>query len=145
MTAGIIRKAMRAQRVTLAALAALLLSPLACGDDEPFARAQRDGRIAMTLDEFRLDPQKVFSPTGRVRIVATNRGRLTHNIAIEEDDENLEPGVQPREYARSRTAHPGQTVVARATLRPGRYRLVCTLANHDNLGQYGVLIVREAG
>ena len=136
---------MRAKRVTLAALAALLLIPLACRDDEPFARAQGDGRIAMTLDEFRLVPQKVFSPTGRVRIVATNRGRLTHNIAIEEDDENLEPGVQPREFARSRTAHPGETVVARATLRPGRYRLVCTLANHDNLGQYGVLIVREAG
>ena len=53
--------------------------------------------------------------------------------------------VHPREYARSRTAHPGETVVARAVLRPGRYRLVCTLANHDNLGQYGVLIVRQAG
>src|SRR5688572_5891315 len=45
MTAGIIRKAMRAQRVTLAVLAALLGVPLACGDDEPFVRAEGDGRI----------------------------------------------------------------------------------------------------
>jgi hypothetical protein len=144
MTAGIIRKAMRAQRVTLAVLTAVLLVPLACGDGEPFTRAEGDGRVAMTLDEFRLDPQRVFSPTGRVRIVATNRGRLTHNIAIVEDVEEVATEDEPLEYARSRTAHPGETVVARATLRPGRYRLLCTLANHDNLGQYGLLVVRQA-
>jgi plastocyanin len=79
-----------------------------------------------------------------VRIVATNRGRLTHNIAIVEDVEEVATEDEPLEYARSRTAHAGETVVARATLRPGRYRLVCTLANHDNLGQYGVLVVRQA-
>jgi hypothetical protein len=26
-------------------------------------------------------------------------------------------------------------------LEPGKYRLVCTIANHDNLGQYGELKV----
>jgi len=27
------------------------------------------------------------------------------------------------------------------TLKPGKYRLLCTIANHDNLGQYGELKV----
>jgi hypothetical protein len=27
------------------------------------------------------------------------------------------------------------------TLKPGKYRIVCTIANHDNLGQYGELKV----
>jgi hypothetical protein len=27
------------------------------------------------------------------------------------------------------------------TLKPGKYRLVCTIANHDNLGQYAELKV----
>jgi uncharacterized cupredoxin-like copper-binding protein len=28
------------------------------------------------------------------------------------------------------------------TLRPGTYELRCTLANHDDLGMYGTLVVR---
>jgi hypothetical protein len=31
------------------------------------------------------------------------------------------------------------------TLAPGKYRLVCTIANHDNLGQYGELKVEPRG
>jgi plastocyanin len=134
---------MPAQRATLAALgAAAILAAAGCGDDEPFARAQQDGTIRITLDEFTLEPGAVYSPTGRMRIIARNAGRLTHNIAIVSDDRS--PGAEELQYGRSRTAHPGETVVARATLRPGRYRLVCTLANHDNLGQYGTLVVRRS-
>jgi plastocyanin len=134
---------MPAQRATLAALgAAAILAAAGCGDDEPFVRAQQDGTIRITLDEFTLEPGAVYSPTGRMRIVARNAGRLTHNIAIVSDDRS--PGAEEVQYARSRTAHPGDTVVARATLRAGRYRLVCTLANHDNLGQYGTLVVRRS-
>jgi hypothetical protein len=129
-------------RATLAVVgAAAILIAAGCGGGGPYVRAQ-DGTIRLRLDEFRIDPERVYSPTGRVRIVARNAGRLTHNIAILSDDRS--PGAEEVQYARSRTAHPGQTVVARATLRPGRYRLACTLANHDNLGQYGTLVVRRS-
>jgi plastocyanin len=138
---------MSAQRATLATLAALVAATTillaACGDDDPYVRAQEDGTVRMTLDEFRVDPERVFTPTGRVRIVARNVGRLTHNVAVVSDDRS--PDAVEVEYGRSKTAHPGETVVARATLRPGRYRVVCTLANHDNLGQYGTLVVRRSG
>ena len=32
----------------------------------------------------------------------------------------------------------------KVTLLPGEYRLVCTIANHDDLGQYGSLKVQSA-
>jgi len=141
--AGIILEGMPAKRAMLPALgAATILAVAGCGGDEPFVRAQQDGTIRMTLDEFTLEPGAVNSPTGRMRIIARNAGRLTHNIAVVSDD--LSPGAQEVQYARSRTAHPGDTVVARATLRPGPYRVACTLANHDTLGQYGTLIVRRS-
>ena len=38
--------------------------------------------------------------------------------------------------------HPGERVETEFTIRPGTYRLVCTIANHDDLGQIGTLIVR---
>jgi plastocyanin len=138
---------MSAQRATLATLAALVAATTillaACGDDDPYVRAQEDGTVRMTLDEFRVDPERVFTPTGRVRIVARNVGRLTHNVAVVSDDRS--PDAVEVEYGRSKTAQPGETVTATATLRPGRYRVVCTLANHDNLGQYGTLVVRRSG
>jgi hypothetical protein len=38
---------------------------------------------------------------------------------------------------------PGQTAApVKITLAPGDYRLVCTIANHDDLGQFGTLKVR---
>ncbi len=133
---------MPAKRATLAVLGAAAIPVVAgCGGDEAFVRAQQDGTVRITLDEFTLEPGAVYSPTGRVRLVARNAGRLTHNIAVVSDDRS--PGAEEVEYARSRTAHPGDTVMARATLRPGRYRLACTLANHDNLGRYGTLVVRR--
>ena len=44
----------------------------------------------------------------------------------------------------TRTAQPGETVTTTfPQLEPGTYRLACTIANHDDLGQYGKLIVQE--
>ena len=74
-----------------------------------------------------------------VRIVATNVGILTHDVAVV--SENVKPGDQPKKYGRTPTAHPGQTVSGSLTLHPGKYRLSDTIANHDSLGQYGELIV----
>ena len=38
---------------------------------------------------------------------------------------------------------PGERAEAiKVTLLPGEYRLVCTIANHDDLGQYGTLKVQ---
>jgi plastocyanin len=110
-----------------------------CGDDAPYTPAK--GRtIRLRLDEYRILPERITVPAGRVEIVARDVGRLTHNVAIVQFDRPL-GADEEKQYARTPTAHPGDVVRTTATLRPGKYRIVCTIANHDNLGQYGELKV----
>jgi plastocyanin len=130
---------MPGRRATLLAIALAGALPIAgCGADAAVTRDDA-GVVTLRLDEYRILPQRVRVPSGRFEIVATNRGVLTHNVAI------VSPGRRPGQvevqYAHTATAHPGQTVRTEVHLRPGKYRMVCTLANHDNLGQYGELIV----
>jgi plastocyanin len=130
----------RPTRFAVLALAAFGLS--GCGRDDPYVPA--DGRtVSVRLDEYRVLPQRVTVPAGRVRLVARNTGRLTHNLAVVQFDRPLGEDEE-RQYARTRTAHPGQRVATSVTLEPGKYRVVCTIANHDNLGQYGELKVTSA-
>ena len=131
---------MQRRRRTLFASLALGLSVLAgCGANEPYTPAA--GRtVSMRLDEYRVLPARVSVPAGRVRLVGRNTGRLTHNLAVVQFDRPLGEDEE-RQYARTPTAHPGDVVRTAVTLKPGKYRLVCTIANHDNLGQYGELKV----
>lgn len=131
---------MSRRRATLLALAALAAVPFSgCGSDAQYVPAS-GGAVALRLDEYRVLPQRVTVPAGRVRIVARNVGRLTHNIAVVQFDRPLGEDEE-KQYARTPTAHPGEVVRTSVTLKPGKYRLVCTIANHDNLGQYGELKV----
>jgi plastocyanin len=123
--------------VALGATASLAVG---CGDES----TEIEGRtLRLRLDEYRISPQDVRVRAGRLSIVAVNAGRLTHNVKIVQQDENdLE--APPVEIGGTRTAQPGES--ARVTfekVRPGRYRLACTIANHDDLGQYGELLVEE--
>ena len=69
-----------------------------------------------------------------------NTGRLTHNLAIQIPEG---PDGKPEEIARTETMQPGERAEAiKVTLLEGEYRLVCTIANHDDLGQFGSLKVR---
>ena len=110
-----------------------------CGDDEP---VEIEGRtLRLRLDEYRIMPQDVTVTAGRLRIVATNVGRLTHNVKIvRQDSTDLEAPVE--EVAGTRSTQPGEsTSVTIEDVEPGEYRLACTIANHDDLGQYGTLVV----
>jgi hypothetical protein len=132
---------MASYRATLGAtLAAAALVAAGCGG-EP-AVDDPDGVLRVALTEFRVEPGAVRTRAGRVRLRMVNRGRLTHNLAVVTVPE---PGGDEEELGRTDTAFPGQAVTEREPikLRPGRYRLACTLANHDNLGQYAELEVVE--
>ena len=49
---------------------------------------------------------------------------------------------EEKQYGKpTKTLFPGQSALTTVELRPGKYRLVCTIANHDNLGQYAELKV----
>jgi hypothetical protein len=125
-------------------LAALLLlgatTLVGCGGG-PSYTYERDDVLKINLDEYRLRPENLEVPAGTIHLEATNTGRLTHNLAIESFDH--EDGVEPTLYGRTDTLHPGQhgSEQAPIILKPGKYRLTCTIGNHDDLGQYGELKV----
>jgi hypothetical protein len=121
-----------------AALAAAALIATGCGGGGTFRTDRPILRI--TLDEYRIVPQNITAKAGRLKLVVRNGGRLTHNLAIERPGG---PGGQPLPIDRVATMQPGQTAEPiKVTLSPGRYRLVCTISNHDDLGQFGTLEVR---
>ena len=127
-------------------LASLLAGFVAagCGGEDETLRTDRP-IVRFELAEYRIAPQDVTIRPGRTKIEARNVGRLTHNLAVQvemevdgEDEWTDVPG------GRLQTMQPGRKAPAvKLTLAPGDYRLVCTIANHDDLGQYGELHVEE--
>ena len=122
-----------------AVLAVLALVLGGCGEDDVFATDRPILRI--TLDEYRVVPQNIVAEPGRMKFDVRNRGRLTHNLAVQIPEG---PDGRPVELGRTETMQPGERAEPiKLTLRPGEYRLVCTIANHDDLGQYGTLRVQR--
>lgn len=96
--------------------------------------------LRVRLEEYRLIPQDVRVRAGRLRIVAFNAGRLTHNVRIVRVDPN-DAEAPVIGVSGTPTAQPGDTVSATIRdLKPGRYRIICSVANHDKLGMYGSLV-----
>lgn len=118
-------------------LAALVLVA-GCGDPAPVV--VRNRTIGVRLDEYRILPKVLSAPAGALTLVARNDGILTHNVAVETIPSD--PQAQPDVIARTTTLHPGERAQIKFSLKPGTYRLVCTIANHDDLGQTGKLVVK---
>lgn len=122
------------------ALALVALALAGCGGSEP-VRAP-GGTVRLRLDEYRLLPKKVEVPGPRVRIIARDDGILTHNVKIFSTTKTDDEGKPLQIGEGTPTAHPGETVSSDVlTLAPGTYRLACSIANHDDLGVHGELIV----
>jgi uncharacterized cupredoxin-like copper-binding protein len=122
-------------------LVALAVLPAAgCGADVVYTRAP-DRRVDVRLDEYRVLPEHIEARAGRITLVARNTGRLTHNLAVVQFERPL-GDEQEKDYGKpTKTLFPGETGETTVDLEPGKYRLVCTIANHDNLGQYAELKV----
>jgi uncharacterized cupredoxin-like copper-binding protein len=126
------------RRSALLLLALPLLS--GCGGGPSYVH-KPDGVLEITLDEYRLRPANFQVPAGRVQLRIRNVGRLTHNVVIQQFE--TDPGEEPKVYGRTDTVHPGQTATERGriVLKPGKYRLVCSVGQHASLGQWGELKV----
>jgi uncharacterized cupredoxin-like copper-binding protein len=122
-----------------AALAASALVLGGCGGGNAL-RTDRP-QLELTVDEYRIVPQDVVvAKPGRLKFVVRNTGRLTHNLVIQVPPKDS--GDKPVLVNRTETMQPGQTAPPiKVVLEPGEYRLVCTIANHDDLGQFGTLEV----
>lgn len=119
-----------------------ILALAACG--EPGHVDVEGATLELVLDDYRITPQNVRVQGGDLplRIVARNEGRLAHNVKVQSLEETDSEG-SPIALGGTETGLPGETETATVKLAPGTYKLVCTLGNHDNLGQYGELVVEE--
>jgi uncharacterized cupredoxin-like copper-binding protein len=120
-----------------AALLALVLLA-GCGDGKEVAASGSTVRV--TVDEYRLQPQRIRVRGPRVVLVLTDNGILTHNLKVFSTTE-FDAEDKPILLGGTKTAHPGETVTGVVDLPPGRYRIACSIANHDDLGEHGELIV----
>ena len=126
--------------LTAACLGAAALVLAACGESKT-VRVERP-ILRLKLDEYRIRPQNISARPGRIKVVVGNSGRLTHNLAIQTPPEEV--GDKPVEVPGGRvdSMQPGEAAPPiKVTLAPGTYRIVCTIANHDDLGQYGKLVI----
>jgi uncharacterized cupredoxin-like copper-binding protein len=125
--------------IALTAVPAALLA-VGCGSNPTYTR-EPDRRVVVTLDEFRVRPEHIQVKAGRMTIVARDRGRLTHNLEVVAF-RRPKSGEQERQFGEAtKTLFPGQTDSTTVDLRPGKYRLICTISNHDNLGMWAELKV----
>jgi plastocyanin len=116
-------------------LAGLLAAALVggCGGSEPVSQA-RDGQVEIALDDFLIRPQNVRAEAGRLTFQVTNGGRLGHNLRLRDGSEG--------EHVVTTTLLPGKDAAKSVRLAPGDYTMLCTVANHEQLGMTGRLVVR---
>jgi len=114
----------------------LLLLPLlaaGCGAGEPVAVRAKADRIAVTVRDFRYEPQTIRAQPGRLRVTLTNRGRLAHTFRVERKNTIV---------AKISILLPGESDATAFKVRAGEYRFFCALSNHEELGMYGTLVVK---
>ncbi len=127
-------------RLAAALLALPAIALGGCGGDDPF----RTGRpiLRLSVDEYRIVPQDIVARPVRIKIVVRNAGRLTHNLVIQVPPKDVDDKPEEVPGARVTSMQPGEVAPPiKVTLAPGEYRMVCTIANHDDLGQYGTLVI----
>ncbi len=127
---------MRLRPLAVASLAALLLA--GCGGA---GTSRVTGHtLTLTLSEYSIVPQTASVPAGALRIVARNRGVLTHNVALQRGSLDTSERSTLEEI---HTLLPGKSgAVLTHPLAPGRYLLVSTVGNQAVLGMAATLIVR---
>jgi plastocyanin len=93
--------------------------------------------IRVTGREYSFDPSAVVvagaSGKAAVKLTLENKGSLAHNLKVFDGERQL--GGTP-------TFPGGETRGGAVRLGPGRYRMVCTVGNHEQLGMVGRLEVR---
>jgi uncharacterized cupredoxin-like copper-binding protein len=125
---------------TLLALCAASAVLAGCGEPEVY-RTDRP-ILRVKLDEYRIVPQNASVKAGRMKFAVRNTGKLTHNLVIQLVPDRF--AARPIEIGRTQTMQSQQTgEPIKLELTPGTYRLVCTIANHKDLGQFGELKVRR--
>ncbi len=111
----------------------LVLLGLAFAGALPAQAAAPLSRVQVVAVEFHYRLSRVRVPAGPVRIELDNFGQDQHNLTLRR--------VGGSTVYRLPTALPGQREILNLRLKPGVYRLSCSLADHAALGMHSTLRV----
>ena len=111
---------------------ALAVALLAAGLGSP---APPPGRLGVSATEFRLTLSRASVKPGVVEIELQNDGEDPHDLRLRR--------VGGQHTFTIAVTRPGGRRSVEIHLRPGRYRLWCSVANHRALGMQAVLRVRR--
>jgi plastocyanin len=124
-------------RACLPLLLAVALTTGCGGDDEerpegPVKSFAAGQPVKVGGKEYFFTPARVRASGESIRIELANEGTLAHNLKVLQGARDL--GGTP-------TFPAGAARGGKVELPPGRYRMVCTVANHEQLGMVGELEV----
>ena len=91
-------------------------------------------RLLAFASEYHLGASRRSAPAGALVAELKNNGQDDHDLAVR--------NARGRIIASTGVVRHGALGRLRVRLRPGRYLLVCTLADHEALGMRAVLVVR---
>jgi plastocyanin len=89
--------------------------------------------VTVTALDFRYEPQLIRARPGTLSFDLVNHGRLAHTFRLSRKGHIV---------AKVSSLLPGGHATKSVRVRPGDYRFFCALANHEELGMYGTLVVR---
>ena len=113
----------------------LLLAGFAVAGAMPAQAAAPLSRVQVVALEFHYRLSRVRVPAGAVRIELANFSQDEHDLTLQR--------VGGSTVYQLPKALPGQRQVLNLRLKPGLYRLWCSLADHASLGMHAQLRVRR--
>ena len=99
----------------------------------PHATQHPPARVQVVAQEFSYSLSRTKVRAGRVIVELVNRGQDTHDLDLRR--------IGGMRIYRFPDVQPGQVVDREWKLAPGRYRLWCAVADHNERGMHAVLRV----
>jgi plastocyanin len=94
----------------------------------------KGGEVRVVGTEYAFDPAHVVARrAGALEITLANEGTLAHNLRV--------VGPDGGDLGGTPTFPGGDSRSGTVQLGPGRYRMVCTVGDHEQLGMVGTLTV----
>jgi plastocyanin len=120
-------------RLTFSALPLVLVAAVTgCGGSDKPARPPGPNEIVMT--EYQLNPRDASVKRG-TELTVRNEGQIAHDLTVERSDSG-------KKLAGTDSFLGGRSKTLKVDLPPGRYKIVCTVPGHEQLGMVGTLRIR---